>query len=124
MNAAGHIAEKADSAGRGARADYVRGFAMAAVLTVAAFTLVMSHALGNNPLTVAAAVMGLAVAQVVVHMVFFLHMNSRSEGGWNLLALLFTLLLVLIVLSGSLWVMYHLNANMMPPSPDDMRQMP
>lgn len=123
MNAAGHTAEKADSAGRGARADYVRGFAMAAVLTAAAFTLVMNHTLGNIPLTVAA-VMGLAVVQVVVHMVFFLHMNSRSEGGWNLLALLFTLLLVLIVLSGSLWVMYHLNANMMPPSPDEMRQAP
>lgn len=123
MNAAGHTAEKAGSPGRGARADYIRGFAMAAVLTGSAFTLVMSHALGNTPLTVAA-VMGLALAQVVVHMVFFLHMNSRSEGGWNLLALLFTLLLVLILLSGSLWVMYHLNANMMPPSPDDMRQMP
>ncbi len=123
MNANVHFAEQADPAGRGARADYVRGFAMAAVLTVAAFTLVMSRALGNTPSTVAA-VMGLAVAQVVVHMVFFLHMNSSSEGGWNLLALIFTLLLVLIVLSGSLWVMYHLNANMMPPSPDDMRQMP
>jgi cytochrome o ubiquinol oxidase operon protein cyoD len=123
MNAAGHIAEGADSAGRSARTDYVRGFAIAAVLTAAAFTLVISHALGNTLLTVAA-VMGLAVAQVVVHMVFFLHMNSRSEGGWNLLALLFTLLLVLIVLSGSIWVMYHLNTNMMPPSPDDMRQMP
>jgi cytochrome o ubiquinol oxidase operon protein cyoD len=123
MNASGYIGEKAHAAGRGQRADYVRGFVMAAVLTTAAFTLVMSHALGNTPLTVAA-VMGLAVAQVVVHMVFFLHMNSRSEGGWNLLALLFTLLLVLIVLSGSLWVMYHLNTNMLPPSPDDMRQMP
>ena len=123
MNANFHCTGQADSAGRGARGDYVRGFAMAAVLTAAAFTLVMSHALGNTPLTLAA-VMGLAVAQVVVHMVFFLHMNSRSEGGWNLLALLFTLLLVLIVLSGSLWVMYHLNAHMMPPSPDDMRQMP
>ena len=123
MNANSHFAERADPAGRGTRADYVRGFAMASGLTAAAFALVMCHALGNTPLTVAT-VMGLAVAQVVVHMIFFLHMNSRSEGGWNLLALLFTLLLVLIVLSGSLWVMYHLNANMMPPSPDDMRQMP
>ncbi len=123
MNANGQVTETAHATGQGARSDYVRGFAIAAVLTAAAFTLVMSRALGSTPLTVAA-VMGLAVAQVVVHMVFFLHMNSRSEGGWNLLALLFTLLLVLIVLSGSLWVMYHLNANMMPPSPDDMRQAP
>ncbi len=123
MNSTAHIAKKAPAARGGGRADYVRGLVMAAVLTGAAFTLVMSHALGNTPLTIAA-VMGLAVAQVVVHMVFFLHMSSRSEGGWNLLALLFTLLLVLIVLGGSLWVMYHLNANMMPPSSDEMRQMP
>ena len=55
-----------------------------------------------------------AAAQIVVHMIFFLHMNSKSEGGWNMLALLFTVMLVVIVLSGSLWVMHHLNANMMP----------
>jgi cytochrome o ubiquinol oxidase operon protein cyoD len=57
-------------------------------------------------------------------MVYFLHMNRRSEGGWTLMALLFTLLLVGIVLSGSLWVMHHLDTNMMPMSPQDMRQAP
>jgi cytochrome o ubiquinol oxidase operon protein cyoD len=65
-------------------------------------------------------------------MVYFLHMNTRSEGGWTLLALLFTLMLVVIALSGSLWVMYHLNDNMMPGMNDpegmhdmhDMRNMP
>ena len=55
-----------------------------------------------------------AAVQVVVHMIFFLHMNGKVEGGWNLLALIFTAIVVLIVLSGSLWVMYHLQANMMP----------
>jgi cytochrome o ubiquinol oxidase operon protein cyoD len=62
--------------------------------------------------------------QVVVHMVYFLHMNSRSEGGWNMLALLFTVLIVGIVMIGSLWVMHHLDVNMMPMSPQDARQMP
>ncbi|MGN5484581.1 cytochrome o ubiquinol/quinol oxidase subunit IV, partial [Campylobacter coli] len=66
----------------------------------------------------------LAAVQIVVHMVFFLHMNSRSEGGWTMLALIFTLVLVVITLSGSLWVMYHLNHNMMPMSVHDMRNMP
>ncbi len=68
--------------------------------------------------------MGFAVVQIVVHMVYFLHMNTRSEGGWTMLALIFTIVLVVITLSGSIWVMYHLNANMMPMSPQDMRQMP
>jgi cytochrome o ubiquinol oxidase operon protein cyoD len=68
--------------------------------------------------------MGLAMIQVVVHMVYFLHMNRRSEGGWTLLALLFTILLLGIVLSGSLWVMHHLDVNMMPMSVQEMRQMP
>jgi cytochrome o ubiquinol oxidase operon protein cyoD len=57
-------------------------------------------------------------------MVYFLHMNPKSEGGWNMLALIFTIVLVGITLSGSLWVMFHLNTNMMPVSPHEMRNMP
>jgi len=64
----------------------------------------------------------------VVHMVYFLHMNTRVEGGWSMLALVFTLVLVVITLSGSIWVMYHLNTNMMPGMAPDgshkMHQMP
>ncbi len=51
-------------------------------------------------------------------------MNTKSEGGWTLLALLFTLMLVVIALSGSLWVMYHLDANMMAPGQHGMHAMP
>jgi cytochrome o ubiquinol oxidase operon protein cyoD len=47
-------------------------------------------------------------------MIYFLHMNSKSEGGWNMMALILTVILLFIVLTGSLWVMYHMNANMMP----------
>lgn len=105
------------------RRDYATGFLLAAALTAVPFWLVMTHPLGNPGLT-GLVVMGLAAVQVVVHMVYFLHMNSRSEGGWTLLALLFTILLVVIVLSGSLWVMYHLDANMMPMTPQQMREAP
>ena len=68
-------------------------------------------------------VVGAAVIQIVVHMIFFLHMNTRSEGGWSMLALIFTVIIVVIAVSGSLWVMHHLNTNMMPTS-HDMSQMP
>jgi cytochrome o ubiquinol oxidase operon protein cyoD len=47
-------------------------------------------------------------------MIYFLHMNTRAEGGWSLMALIFTAILLVIVLSGSIWVMFHMNANMMP----------
>ena len=47
-------------------------------------------------------------------MIYFLHMNSRSENGWTMMALIFTIVLVAISLIGSLWVMYHMNLNMMP----------
>jgi cytochrome o ubiquinol oxidase operon protein cyoD len=105
------------------RKDYVTGFLLAAVLTAVPFWLVMGHPL-PNPALAALVVMGLAAVQVVVHMVYFLHMNGRSQGGWNMLALLFTVLIVGIVLTGSLWVMHHLEVNMMPMSAQDMRQAP
>ncbi|CAN5255472.1 cytochrome o ubiquinol oxidase subunit IV [soil metagenome] len=101
--------------------DYMIGFVLSVVLTAIPFWLVMSGVLGSNQLT-AFAIMGFAVVQIVVHMVFFLHMNGKSEGGWTMLALVFTLIIVVIVLAGSLWVMYHLNTNMMPPH--DTRQVP
>ena len=93
--------------------DYAIGFGLAAVLTAIPFWLVMSHALASNTAT-ALVVKGFAVVQMVVHMIYFLHMNGKIEGGWNLLALIFTIILVVIAISGSSWVMYHLNANMMP----------
>ena len=67
-------------------------------------------------------IMAFALAQIVVHMIYFLHMNTKSEGGWTMLALIFTMVLVVIALSGSLWIMYHLNQNMMP-MPADTRDL-
>jgi cytochrome o ubiquinol oxidase operon protein cyoD len=56
-------------------------------------------------------------------MIYFLHMNTKSENGWTLMALIFTVILVVIVLAGSLWVMYHMNVNMMPQMSGDMSAM-
>ena len=111
------------SAPHGTRKEYVLGFGLSVALTALPFWLIMAHVI-SSPVTATFAVMGLGFVQVIVHMTYFLHMNSRSQGGWNLLALLFTALMVLIVLSGSIWVMYHMNTNMMPPSPHEMMEMP
>ncbi|WP_315832272.1 cytochrome o ubiquinol oxidase subunit IV [Bradyrhizobium prioriisuperbiae] len=108
-------------ADHGSLRSYLIGFGLSVVLTAIPFWLVMTGALGSKQATVLV-VMAMAVIQIVVHMVYFLHMNARSEGGWTMMALIFTLIVVVIALSGSLWVMYHLNANMMPIH--DMRQMP
>lgn len=91
---------------------YLTGFFLAAILTVIPFWLVMDHVIHSAGLT-AFIVLALAATQIVVHIVYFLHMNSASEGGWNLMALLFTVVMLVVMLAGSLWVMYNMNANMM-----------
>jgi len=101
---------------------YMTGFVLAVVLTAIPFWIVMGKVFESST-TTALVVLAFAAVQIVVHMVYFLHMNTKSEGGWTMLALIFTLVLVVITLSGSLWVMYHLNHNMMP-SVHDMRNMP
>ena len=102
-----------ETSSHGTRRGYLVGFGLSAVLTAVPFWLVMTGALGD-PVVTAAWVVGLAFVQIIVHTLCFLHVNTQSEGGWTLLALLFTVVIVAIVISGSLWIMYHLNGNMMP----------
>ena len=97
----------------GSRRGYLTGFGVSVLLTAIPFALVMTGVVADATVT-ALLVMALAVVQIVVHMIYFLHMDTRSEGGWTMMALIFTVVVVVIALSGSLWVMYHLNANMMP----------
>ena len=92
---------------------YMIGFVLSVILTAIPFWLVMGGVLDSKLLT-AVLVMGIGVVQIVVHVIYFLHMNARSEGGWTLMALIFTIIIVVIVVAGSLWVMYHMNLNMMP----------
>jgi len=110
-----------DAASHGTMKGYMTGFVLAVILTAIPFWLVMARPFG--PQTTALMVMGFAVVQIVVHMIYFLHMDTKSEGGWTMMALIFTILLVAIAISGSLWVMYHLNTNMMPMNPASMADM-
>ena len=93
--------------------DYVIGFVLSAILTAIPFWLVMGDVSWSKQ-TIAFVIVAFAAVQMVVHMVYFLHMTPKSEDGWTLTSLVFTLILVVITLAGSLWVMYHLDSNMMP----------
>ena len=102
---------------------YMTGFVLAVILTAIPFWLVMGKVFASTN-TTSLVILGFAAVQIVVHMIYFLHMDAKSESGWNMLALIFTIVLVVITLAGSLWVMYHMNANMMPMSVHDMKNMP
>ena len=118
-----HAHSHGHEAGHGSFKGYMIGFVLSVVLTAIPFWLVMAGVLESKLLT-AVLVMGIGVVQILVHMIYFLHMNPRSEGGWTLMALIFTLIIVGIALAGSLWVMHHLNANMMPMTQEMMKNMP
>ncbi|WP_042690143.1 cytochrome o ubiquinol oxidase subunit IV [Azospirillum sp. B506] len=118
----GHDDHGHPAGAHGTFGSYMIGFVLSVILTVIPFWLVMNGTLDNT--TTTAVILVLSVVQIIVHMVYFLHMNGRVEGGWSMLAMIFTIIVVFIMFSGSLWVMYHLNYNMMPGMSHDMSKMP
>lgn len=115
----GHEANAHGGGGHGSMTGYMTGFVLSVILTAIPFWLVMGNVL-DDALITTLVILTLGGVQMVVHIVYFLHMSTRSEGGWTFLALIFTITLVAIMLSGSVWVMYHLNNNMMPMSAHDV----
>ena len=103
---------------------YLVGFFLSVVLTAIPFWLVMGQVIPSPQIT-GFVILAFAAVQMVVHMIYFLHLNAKVEGGWSALALTFTAALVIIMLAGSIWVMHHMNTNMMPAAdPQTMRNMP
>jgi cytochrome o ubiquinol oxidase operon protein cyoD len=98
----------------GSFATYTAGLAFALLLTGASFLVSQTHLLWAPG--VSAGLVVLAIAQMGVHLVFFLHIGTGSDNTNNVLALAFGVLIVTLVLSGSLWIMANLNANMISPS--------
>ena len=93
------------------------------ILTVIPFWLVMADVIQNR--TTAVLVLGIfAMVQVVVHMVYFLHMNGKIQGGWTMLSPIFTIVFLAVTIIGTLWVMFHMNANMMPAHANPMAAQP
>jgi cytochrome o ubiquinol oxidase operon protein cyoD len=109
----GHAHDEFQEEGHFKLSGYLTGFVIAAIMTAIPFWIAMTHPIDNR--VVAAVVIGVfAVAQIIVHTVAFLHVNARAQGGWTLVAYIFTAVLLLITIGGSVWIMDHLNANMMP----------
>jgi cytochrome o ubiquinol oxidase operon protein cyoD len=102
---------------------YATGFILSVILTAIPFWMVMGKVFDKSS-TTAAVILAIGAVQIVVHIIYFLHMNSKAEGGWSMLAMIFTVVVVGITLSGSIWVMFHLNNNMMPNMTDPAYQMP
>ena len=91
---------------------YLAGFALAVLLTVVSFVVAGTDLVWTPSIPVALFV--LAIAQMGVHLVFFLHITSGPDNANNVLALAFGVLIVILVIGGSLFIMSHLNANMLP----------
>ncbi|MDP5255527.1 MULTISPECIES: cytochrome o ubiquinol oxidase subunit IV [unclassified Vibrio] len=91
--------------------EYVTGLILSIVLTVIPFAMVMNGQFGET--TTLVVIILTAVAQVLVQMIFFLHMNGSSEQTWLTMSAVYTVFILLFVIVGTLWVFEHLNHNML-----------
>lgn len=90
---------------------YITGFLLSVILTAIPFWLVMGSGVSAESIT--GGVMTCAVVQVLVHLVYFLHLNASSEMRWNLVTIFFSAVIIFIIITGSLWIMWNLNHQMM-----------
>lgn len=97
---------------------YMLGFILCILLTLAAYFLVAQSLLTG--MTLIFAILGLGVIQMAVQLIFFMHLAGEKNPHWNLLVFFFMLLVLVIIVFGSLWIMYNLNYREMPPM--DMSQ--
>ena len=103
--------EPEESAGHWVR-NYVLGLGFAVILTIGSFWAATTNLIWAPAVPVAIVVF--AIAQMGVHLVFFLHITSGPDNTNNVLALAFGVLIVFLVMIGTIWIMAHMNANMMP----------
>ena len=89
---------------------YTIGFVLAVTLTLIAYCIVVNHWLSGAALV--GSIMGLAVIQLLVQLIFFLHLGREKGSRWNVAAFFFMLLILLVIVGGSLWIMYSLSYNM------------
>ena len=95
---------------------YVTGFVVSLLLTILAYLVVVKDIVDIR--LVVPVIVILAVTQLVVQLVFFLHLGRETKPRWNMMAFLFMLLVVFIVVAGSLWIMKNLQYNMSMPDMD------
>jgi cytochrome o ubiquinol oxidase operon protein cyoD len=105
---------------------YTIGFILSIIFTIAAIGVIVIHdASGHQTFTHAflrVFVLICAVIQVLVQLIFFLHIQDRKSRKTNIAAIAFTAVVLIIIVGGSLWITNHLNTNMMPMNVDDVQQ--
>ncbi len=107
----GHHEHGADSSHSGGLKSYVIGFVLSVILTAIPFGLVMYPMFATN-MTIMI-VLAFAIVQVIVHLIFFLHMDSSPEQRETVMSFIFTAIILAIIIGGSVWIMQNLNHNTM-----------
>ena len=97
--------------GHGTQISYIVGFILSILLTIVPYALVVNHLLTGDALVISVVILG--IIQLLVQLIFFLHLSAHPSQRWNLITFSFTLLIVVILVIGSLWIMYNMNYNMM-----------
>jgi cytochrome o ubiquinol oxidase operon protein cyoD len=98
-------------ASRGSLTSYLTGFILSLILIAIPFALVMSGTL--SPLATLAAIFVAGIVQILVHLHYFLHLDTSSAARWNVVALMFTLLIMALFVGGTIWIMHSLYYRMM-----------
>ena len=88
------------------------GFVVSVILLVSAYLIVKHHHLEGISLILM--LFGIAFSQAIIQLVFFLHLGLEEKPHWNMMTFLFTVLIIIIVIGGSLWIMHNLRYDLMP----------
>jgi cytochrome o ubiquinol oxidase operon protein cyoD len=95
----------------GSYKSYIIGFILSVILTVIPFAIVMHPTMSHT--TIIVAIVVFAAVQMAVHLYYFLHLSTSPEQRWNMVAFIYTFLMIGVLVLGSIWIMYHLDQNMM-----------
>jgi len=98
-------------ASRGSLNSYLTGFVLALILTAIPFALVMGGTWSSSATLAAIFIAG--IVQILVHLYYFLHLDTSSAAAWNVLALIFTVLIMVLFVGGTIWIMFNLYHRMM-----------
>lgn len=100
-----------DSTGRGSFKSYLTGFVLSLILTAIPFALVLGGTWSSSATLIA--IFGAGFLQVLVHLYYFLHLDTSSAARWNMLTMIFTISIMILFVGGSIWIMYDLYHRMM-----------
>jgi len=98
-------------ASRGSLKSYLTGFVLSLILTAIPFALVMSGTWSSS--AILAGIFSAGIVQILVHLYYFLHLDTSSAARWNVLAMIFTILIMALFVGGTIWIMYSLHYRMM-----------